>query len=213
MLGCGGGTYCFSAILKGVNRAVGVDLDENSIEVAKKIAPFIHDPLLKSDLMRSIPKIDLDVFKTPEQRFERVESNNLEFIKSDAMDLSFLENNSFDAVAIPDLIGIDNGILDENGMLSALQEAMRVLKPNGTLFIMPYFTEEQLLMLLSMKMHTKQAKGEELYAMFNLTSIVHLLKQDGYAGKRLITIDDNLFKIQMIQEDKNLPSKKTYTSL
>ncbi|MFH1305666.1 MAG: ATP-binding protein, partial [Candidatus Omnitrophota bacterium] len=56
--GCGGGAVCFRAALEGADRVVGLDIDENSITVAKMIAPFIHDPLLRENLVVPNPAVE-----------------------------------------------------------------------------------------------------------------------------------------------------------
>ena len=210
VLGCGGGVYCFSAVLKGANRAVGVDLDENSIAIAKLLAPFIYNPVLKNGLMEHIPLIEIDdavkVIDSASQSSEtkekltRVEPANLDFIPTDATNLSMLQDSSFDGVAIPFLLATEDGILNEEVMYKVLKEAIRVSKPNGTLFVIPSVPREEWDDEFVRNIYSVGGSNEEYIAMFGLVKVLSSLEQKGFAGKRLVRVSGkkHLFRVEAI---------------
>lgn len=211
VIGCGGGTYCFSAVLKGAHRAIGVDIDENSIAVARLLAPFIHSPLLKDDLIEYLPKIRFDnaqrVIKSmpsdadAKEQATRVEPSNLEFIATNATDLSAIQSNSLDAVAIPYLLAVSDGILDEQGIYDTLKEAVRVLRPSGTLYVKPSFPREQWEYEPVRNIYAMGATDEEHKAMFSLVKVLSSLEQEGVGGKRLVRVSGkkDLLRVEATQ--------------
>lgn len=220
VLGCGAGMACFGAFLAGANRVVGVDLDENSINIAKTVTPLIQSPVLKQGLRERYPKInpikakDLllgllnDTISEGEVRLEF--PDNVEFKAGDASNLSFLEDGSFDLVSIPYLVAMDNGILQEEKIRQTLQEAVRVLRPKGRLVLTPFFDKTSL--ERTVKDHDSfgvmlQRFGEEGFRVFfRLAKTIDDLEKEGFAGKRLINkrADDRLFFVGEIVEEAPL---------
>jgi SAM-dependent methyltransferase/predicted Ser/Thr protein kinase len=195
VIGCGGGPQVFASVLNGAEKSIGVDVDENSIEVARLLAPFIHDPALRHDLLQMPPFISREnvihilecVLENRSPGFKRVEPNNMEFIACDARNLSPIQDNSVDGVAVSYVVAIERGILDKDGIRSTVQEAVRVVKPGGTLFIRP--------------LHSAAATtAKEQLALWHLEHMIEALKVNTYAGKRLVSVKDN-HNLFMVVED------------
>ncbi|MFA5499743.1 MAG: methyltransferase domain-containing protein, partial [Candidatus Omnitrophota bacterium] len=192
VMGCGGGATCFKLALEGAGKVTGVDIDENSIAIAKTIAPYTRMPLLRNVLLRPQPSIGfevMDILQTMEndpgalKGYEYSGPDTPEFITADARDLSCFQDNSFDYVVIPFMIGVLNGLQDED-VYYVIKEALRVTRPGGILYIEPFsrnVTEEsEKLISRIIRLPLEQAVAFDI-----LADIVSYLETDSINGKGL----------------------------
>lgn len=192
VMGCGGGATCFKLALEGAGKVTGVDIDKNSIAIAKTIAPYMRMPLLRNVLSRQQPSIGfevMDILQTMEgdpevlKEYEYLGPDTPEFITADARDLSCFQDNSFDYVVVPFMIGVLNGLQDED-IYYTIKEALRVVKPGGILYIEPFSrnaTEEsEKLISRIIRLPPEQAIAFEM-----LADIVSYLETDSINGKGL----------------------------
>ncbi len=192
VMGCGGGATCFKLALEGAGKVTGIDIDENSIAIAKTIAPYTRMPILRNVLLRPQPSIGfevMDILQAMEndpgalKEYEYSGPDTPEFITADARDLSCFQDNSFDYVVIPFMIGVLNGLQDKD-VYYVIKEALRVIRPGGILYIEPFSRnttkESEKLISRIIRLPLEQAIAFEI-----LADIVSYLETDSINGKGL----------------------------
>jgi len=191
VIGCGSGTLCFEAFWAGAKRAVGVDVDKNSIAMAKILSQFIHIPEMESELQRLAPRPRvLHALITEYEKRET--SDELEFITSSAADLTMLKDNSFDIASIPFVFDAVNGIGDSETKRRTISHVLRALRPGGTLSVYPVCSKETL---------------------FEISAAMESMAKDpkvsGYKAKRFVQrqgyVDEYLFEV--VLADMEPPGK------
>ncbi|MCK5392706.1 MAG: UPF0489 family protein, partial [Candidatus Omnitrophica bacterium] len=190
ILGCGAGYYVFYAKLMGARSAIGVDIDVNSIEAAKRVCGYLNDEVIKNDIINYGEIKEGRIIELEESQAASVLYPDIHFIAADGANLkSRFKESMFDIAVSVFLIPYLPSFEDQKKVII---EMVRIVKPEGTICVMPNYSSE--FGVDENEGYIYYSKGKTKCGFYLFGDIVDELNRK-FSDKRLKVVEDKGIRI------------------